>query len=266
MLITSKKIFYINSRNGNGTDSDFTYTLDLPENNGFNKVVVLQMQIPKSYYQIQSGQNTFTLTENGIDYTITVPQGSYSRRSLQATLQNLLTSVGSYTYTVSYPSTTTAADTAKYTFTVSGNSSNQPTFKFGSNNIAEAMGFNRNTSYTFENDILTSANVINLQKESTLFLHSDICSNSTDNVLQEVYVSAGDASYSNILYQCIDIEAYSKDLSTKGSNTFRFHLTDEDGNTIDLQGQNILITLMLYKSNNALQALKAYLKLSLLEK
>ena len=54
-------IAYVNSYNklvSTDSTSDFTVMIDLPNNN-INKVVVLQMAIPKSYYLVQKGYNTF---------------------------------------------------------------------------------------------------------------------------------------------------------------------------------------------------------------
>jgi len=263
-LIGEKKIFYINSRRrSGGTDSDFHYVLDLPPKYSYDRVCVLQMMIPKSYYAIASGSNTFILEENGVQFTVTIDEGSYSRKSFQTRLQTLLNNAGNYTYSISYPTTSSNADTAKYTFTVSNNGGVQPKFIFSDNNVADAMGFARSSTNTFSGDSLTSSYVINLQKENTLFLHSDICSNSTDNVLQEVFAASGDPSFSNIHYECIDVEAYSKELTSNTTNSYRFYLSDEDGNKIDLQGQNMVITLLLYKKNTIYDMIKKFLKLNI---
>ena len=65
-LITSKRIFYINTRSRlSGTDSNFTYSLPMPPNAEYDKACVLQCSIPKSYYLIEAGYNTFQLRENG---------------------------------------------------------------------------------------------------------------------------------------------------------------------------------------------------------
>ena len=243
MLIQSKQIFYVNSRNRiDGSDSNFSYQLNLQDQD-YDKAVVLQMSIPKSYYLVQSGKNTFILDEITQQTTIALPPGTYTRTNLRSTLETLLTnsSQRGWTYSVSVPSSTDA-ETGKFTFTVSNNSSEQPSFIF-TDNLFEIMGFDGNMTYTFNSDALVSVNVINLQKESTLFLHSDICANKGDNILQCV----DDPDYGHISYVCPDVEAYSKNITSKGNNIYNFYLADENDNMIDLNGQNIVFTLMLYK-------------------
>ena len=88
-ITSSKKLFYIDSRNRlSGTDSNFTYYLDLG-NNKFDNVCLLQGNFPKSYYLIQDGQNTFTLSEDGDSVEITVPIGNYNRTSIKNKIQSL---------------------------------------------------------------------------------------------------------------------------------------------------------------------------------
>ena len=60
-LLTEKRIFYINSRDRlAGTDANFSYSLAIQNNEIFDHAVVLQMEIPKSYYLVQTDYNTFT--------------------------------------------------------------------------------------------------------------------------------------------------------------------------------------------------------------
>lgn len=58
------------SKRISGSTSDFTYQLNIPKNKQYDYVCVLQAIIPKSYYLIQAGLNTFTLQENGVNTTI----------------------------------------------------------------------------------------------------------------------------------------------------------------------------------------------------
>lgn len=255
-----KKIFYINSRNRlSGTDSSFNYQLDMPPDNNFDSVVVLQAGIKKSYYLIEIDENTFTLSENSMTTIITIPPGNYTRKSFQTVLQTLLnaSSPNLWTYSVSFPTVSSAADTGKYTFTVSGNGGIQPLFIFTSF-LYEQMGFNSNSTNPFVTDSLTCTNVINLSLEDTLFLHSDICRNHDDNILQDIY-TAGNSTYSSIKFDNYCVEQYAKEISYNKSNVYNFYLTDEDGIFMDLNGQNIVITLMVYKRRSIYNLFKEVL-------
>jgi len=64
-----------------------TYHINSPENNitqilhnikKYEYVSLLKINIPKSFYQINSTNNTFIFSEDTTDFTITIPQGNYS--------------------------------------------------------------------------------------------------------------------------------------------------------------------------------------------
>src|SRR5574338_141074 len=104
--IKHRRLFYINTADKiSGTDaSNFQIQIPIPPHETFTHVCVLEANIPKSYYLVQSGFNTFTLRENGVNSTITIPAGNYSLSSFAtvlATQLNATTSQG-WTYTVSY--------------------------------------------------------------------------------------------------------------------------------------------------------------------
>jgi hypothetical protein len=267
-LISSSKLFYINSSDRvSGTDSDFLYAFQMPADVKFDKVCVLQVCIPKSYYLVQANEY-FTLTEGANSVNITPPVGNYTRKSLASTLQTLLSlnSPNRYTYAVTYPNSSTIPDTGKYTFLVTGNGGVQPIFTFATtNDLWDHMGFASGSTNNFVGNSLTSTNVINLQKENTLYLHSDIVNNGSDNILQEVF-SVQSADYSSIVFQQYNIDGYSKDLVGNSNNVYRFYLSDETGNQIDLNGQNLNFTLLMYKKNNIYNMIKQFLKLQAVQK
>jgi hypothetical protein len=261
-MIKRKKIFYVNSRNRtSGTNSNFFYSLNLKDSDRYSHAVILQASIPKSYYLVVSGQNTFTLTENGSDATITISPGNYNRKNFKTTLQTLLNagSPNGWTYAVSIPS---APDTGYYNFTVSGNAGLQPSFTF-TTYLYEQLGFNINSTVNFVGDSLSSVNVISLQKETTIFLHSSLIGTGNDNVIQEMYSNANDFDY--ITYHCINLEGYSKRIINISDN-YWFYLTDENDNEINLNGQNVVFTLMVYEKDDINNLIEKYIKFKVSEK
>ena len=90
-ILKENYIAYINSYNNlvsTDSTSNFTVMINLPKNNNFNKVVVLQMSIPKSYYLVQNGYNTFNIYEpdNLSCHLVTIPVGNYTRSLFMAQL------------------------------------------------------------------------------------------------------------------------------------------------------------------------------------
>lgn len=245
-----KRIYYINSNNRiSGTHSNMLYKLDLHDLNP-DRVAVLACNIPKSYYLIQDGSNTFTLDENGNQATITITPSNYSRTTLLNVVKTALNASSplGYTYDISVPATS-IGDTGFYTFTVTGNAGIQPDFIFGSNNLHETLGFEADTTYSFVGDTLTSVDVIKLQKEDTIYIRSNMCTNGMDNILQEIY-STSNSDFSNIVYYNPDVQMYSKKLTSNNDNIFNFYLTNENGEPMDLNGQNWQMTLIVYKNDD----------------
>lgn len=264
-LIMNKRIFYIDSHNRiSGTHSNFSIQLDY-KNEDYDHCVVLQASIPKSYWLIQNRQNTFILDEISNQVVITMPVGNYSRSSFAYQLQYQMNtnSPNHWTYQISIPNASTIGDTGFYTWTVSTNLGVQPRFIFG-DYLYEQLGFNPNTSYNFTGDTLTSINVVKFQLEDSIFIHSDIANNGVDNVLQEI-LGVQNTDYANIIYLCPDVEAYAKPISSNNNNIYRFQLSDEDGVEIDLNGQNIVFTLMLFKKDQINKLVRQFLKLSLMD-
>lgn len=264
-LIADSQIFYINSNNRlTGNSSDFTALMHFDSSKEFNRCCVLQCSIPVSYFLIEATQNTFNLIEGIHNIIVSIPIGNYNRRSFASTLSSILTSasLSGWTYLVSYPQVATMVDTGYYTYSVSGNLT-QPSFIFGSYCYSE-MGFDINSTNVFIANTLISTNVINLTAQNQLFLHSDMCSNKNDDILQEIY-SSGTIPYSNILFQNIDVEGYSKDFITNNKNSFRFYLTDTLGNPINLNGANMAITVLLYKRQQTWTLLNGFIKWLFLE-
>ncbi len=264
-LIGNSKKFYINSRDRvSGNDGDFTAMVQLPSSNKFDRVALLQCLIPKSYYLINLKNRTFqideSLTFGGTIRTITLDLGNYTRRSFQTQLTNKL-NIGvpnTFVYQVNYPNISTEAETGKYIYTVTGNDI-QPSI-ITTDRLFEPLGFDPSSTNTFIADEIQSKNVIKLQLEDTLFIHSDICSNETDNVLQEILGSRNDPSFSNVTFSNFSVEAYSKLLTSNTNNVYRFHLTDEDGFNIDLNGLNMEFTIVLYQKNPIWDMLTDFMK------
>lgn len=254
MQLAHKRIFYINSRNRkSGSHNDMTYEIELGTISPTH-VVVLSANIPKSYYSVQDSANTFILEENKSQATITITPGSYTRQQMATNLKTALDngSPNGYTYTVSYPASS-AGETGKLTFSVSGNGGIQPIFIFTSY-LYEQLGFNSDSSNQFSGDSLSSSNVIKLQKEDSIFVHSDMVKSSQDNILQEIY-SSDTQDYANIVFYNHEIHGYAKEISFNSGNLFRFWLTNEDGDLIDLNGQNYTLTLLVFSYQDKVYSL-----------
>jgi hypothetical protein len=263
--IASSRIYYIDSENRlSGDHSNFTYNLEIPETENYNRVCVLSMVIPLSYYLVRRDYNFFTLQEDVITVIITVPIGNYSAVSFATTVTALLNtnSPHGYIYTIALNNSYTGVNTGKFNYTVSNNAGVQPVFIFATR-ICQQMGFMENSTNIFSLNALVSTNVLDFVPTSTLFLHSNIVQDAT-STLQELY-SNNTVPYSNHIYNCNNVDMYSKLLSTDKANIYNFNLTDEQGANINLNGHSILITLLLYKKDDFTDIFKKYIKYNIMK-
>src|SRR6185312_1175602 len=129
MSETAPFFVYVDSRKRQGypagSDSDFTFAIPFPPNADYDSVTVIDLLCPKSYYLVQpNGYNMFQLQEGNSIVSITVPIGCYLLNAFANKIGSLLTagSPNGWTYAVTYPSSS-GADTGKYTYTVSNNTS-----------------------------------------------------------------------------------------------------------------------------------------------
>ena len=258
------KIIYVNSRKRiAGDDSEFSYKIDLKDIEGAKYVVALQIYIPRSYYLITSGLDTFTLTESAVDTVITIPSGAYSRTSFRNTIQTLLNnnSPNGWTYAITTPSSS-VAETGKYTFTVTDNGGAQPSLTFyTTNHIYEIIGFDIGSTNTFVADSLVSVNVTKASREDVLYVKSDIVGARGDNILQEIYSNTVD--FSNIVFENKAPDYYKKEIKSTNSGVYNFWITSEDGDHIQLNGLNFNMTLCFIKESSVFKMAKMFFERSL---
>lgn len=271
-MIRSSQTLYINSKQRTvGTDEDFYISLPIQPANKFTHVSVLGCSIPKSFYSVQDGQNTFIVREIYTNppiinnYTITVPQGNYSINSFITTLKGLFIAEGLTEYDIIQENSKIQGTTGKLTFTHQNAPDHVGVFVFENNNIADLVGFDRNSTNSFSQpniegtEILISTNIVNFQAESQIYLHSDICLSYNDDVLLSVF-GTGEPYLSNIIFENQDLEAYSKPILRKDSNNFHFYITNEYGNPILLNGVDMLITLIVYEKMDIYELLKTFMQ------
>lgn len=246
------RIIHINSayrvHKPGSSDSNFDYLLNHPIEDETH-VVLLRASIPKTFYLINEG-NRITLVEGTQSVDISMPAGNYSLSAFRDTLQTLLTQSSPEHYVYSIQANIRGAnrsvDTGKFTISVSAMPIGAPPPQLVIyDTLNEQLGFEQFTTYTFENGVIKAPYVYNMNRENTIFIHSDICRNDEDDVLQEIYTTEN-ISNSYITFQNDMPSHYMKEINKPGS-LFHFALTDEFGRTLDLHGININLTLCLSK-------------------
>lgn len=263
-MLPRKRWFYITSGvQLSESVSTFTYELQIPNNEDYDRIVCTQALIPLSYYVISAGANVFTLDENGVSVTITIPPGNYDAVSLPATVTPLLdaASPNTLTYTMTYSSIT-----GKFTYVVDSDSI-LVYFAFPvGEDLAIRFGFDRGETEYFTAGVpapgsstLVSPNVVDFTAQNVVQIHSNLVQDNQSDILQEIY-QANTAPITNITWICPDPLAYSKGFSSSGIQTASFSITDEFGSPIFLNGLDVVLTIMIYKEPDFFKKTEAFMK------
>jgi hypothetical protein len=263
-----KKLIYIDS-GAQLTSSKNTWnvSIDINLEGDYNRITVIQSQIPVSYYVIGSGANTFTLTEGNSSVVITIPPANYNVFSFSTTVGALLTaaSPNGYTYTISYPNSYTSADTGLFTYTVNS-IAKTVSFTFPTKSpLPEQFGFvTGTTNYFSVNGLvqtLLSTNVVNFTPENSLYIRCSFCDGESTSEQSDVLLAVYGSNvqpYSTITFTNPCPLETSKRLSSKDRN-LAFSICDENGQPIYMNGGNIQMTLMFYKDETVNKSIEEYI-------
>ena len=283
-----KRVYHINSLYASDISypngSSFSYPIDFSGSPSVNEpdvpfthACIIKATIPRSYYNIRSGFNTFQLLEGASNAYVSIAPGVYNVYSWMDALSAAITlaSPNGYTYTVTKPDPSQVSDTGKLTFTVTGNSGVQPSFVIYAKSPFAQLGFNANFLYglvnntvTFAANKLVSEDAINLSPIGALYIHSDICSSGVsggDNILC-VVPTPDSPFFGNIEYASIDTETNSRALSTpSAAKVFSFTITDVYNQPVDLNGQQVTYELLVYAQQDAFKDVGEYIHQKALE-
>ena len=246
---SSKRSENIGASNFEATStSEFKYTINLPRGNKYSKVAVLQLEFPKSYYMIDSTNNSITLNEISFsEEIITIPSRNYTATQFATQLQTLLNTasaapgMGTQTYTVTFDNTV-----GKFIIT---NTTGGTEFNLIDMNVSllRYLGFPDgqpgNSSPISSSNVLTSTNVVNLQRYNSLYLRSNIVDEGRNgNVLQEMFMrNTNDFDLLSIQNnhslnwkKCVQMD----------DQLYDFYITDINNKAVNLNGGEICVSLL----------------------
>jgi len=248
-MIDNLITYNITSKNRiEGSTHNFIIKLNIPTDilNKLTSCCISDVSIPKSFYQIEQGFNTFNLYENNELIIITLQPGNYTKNQLFTYLNNNMSNLSLNNVKYNITDEQSLYDTGKIKI-IADKPLITKKLLFSRNDIYQFLGFNTNIEYTFTNEII-SPNIINLNSEDVLLLHSNICSNNNNDllggsdVLCSIYTS-GQKNYSYII-KSFDLIYNMKPFIN--NNYFKFYLTNENNQIIDLNGIDINFVLNLF--------------------
>ena len=230
--------------------NDFGIIVDVPALN-WTHVSCTQLSIPKSFYTIKSGHNSFVVNEDGVNATVSITAGYYDSASLITAVENAMNLACAYQpYTMTYSGLTN-----KYTWVAGNVLGAQPYFTFPDasqyNGFWSALGFKSNESPVFVANTLTSTTSVNLPFVRGITVVSDIVEGSQDSSLITVLTAQQGPDYGYIDYQCNDHVSVQRAFTKSQYNIYRFSLYDQSGtNLVELNNTDWTMVLTLFAEPN----------------
>jgi len=263
-----KKVIYIDSGSQlTSSKNIWSNQIDMNFEGDYNRITVLQSQIPVSYYVIGAGANTFTLTEGSSSVTITISPANYNVFSFSTTVGALLTanSPNAYTYTINYPNAYTSPDTGLLTYRVNSIARTVSLTFPARSPLSEQFGFITGSTNYFTvsglNQTLTSTNVVNFTPENSLYIRCNFCDGESTSEQSDVLLAVYGSNvqpYSTITFTNPCPIETSKRLTSRDRNLV-FSVCDENAQPIYMNGGNIQMALLFYKDETVNTSIEEYI-------
>lgn len=230
---------YIDSKNrASGTNENFVVTLSEPVERVKN-IDVVSIEIPFTFYVVNSSTNTLAFTVGATPYTITVTPGNYDVITFTQLLQQLMVAAVAG-FSVSYSS-------SSYKLTFSNASSFE--LKYSTSTIAPIIGL---TADSGAGTSFTCQATINLSGPNYVFVKSTVlvqpkvrkpfAESKEDTILYKSQIPTGPGS---TLLEKNLFPVPIRYGTRQRIQTFDLSLTDPDGTVLDLNGQRWSMTLVL---------------------
>lgn len=265
----------VNSTNKlSGESGNFIYNIQINSAISWKltHVSITNVNIPKSYYMIQNDYNEFHISENNIMINITVPVGNYTRSQFFSKVSSLMTmaSLNNIVYILS--DLYSDRETGHLKIIASNNINNYELKLVFSdiNDIHQAMGFLKESTNIFINDVIIWPYIINLNYANNIIMHwncvfNDVNDTSTNDILCNIYCwSFQPFSYIWLYY---DLLNNMKKLIIP--TQFSFFFTNEDNELINFNNVELWFTINFFTYTpfeKLYKLIYAYWKIKMAEK
>ena len=262
MSLLPTKIIHVDSdRKYSGTHSNFTFSISF-NNQEFDRVSVLSVSVPKTFYLVNEQNNKFILQEEDVNTEITLTVGNYSLRNLSLELTSKMNAATSQSqvYSVTIPSQT-EPQTGKLTI-YEDNITTLPTKLIFYSSLAKVLGFELGSTNIFNLSSLSSVNVCFLTI-SEIYLKSNLVQANNNKLGDDILISINIINvpdFSAISYQSNDVFYSSKPINSVNTNNVSFIFTDGDDNILDFNGISCNIDLVLFKYDDTNSLIKKDIK------
>jgi hypothetical protein len=203
------------------------------------------VEIPNTHYLVNSTNNLLTVSIDGINSTLTFPNGNYTVTSFKEKFELLWSSLGNATTL----SVLFDEISLKYVLTFSKSGIVNVTLQFS--DIMKILGFSKtiNTSVNSSDSatvVMESENIVNFQNSKAFYVTTDSFElqnlNSTghfDNLIAKVQL--GPISSGDMIYEKKNDNMYL--LQDRTIDSIKLFLSDDYGNKLDSNGHDYSISL-----------------------
>ena len=241
----------INSTNKiEGNSGNFKYKIEIEKNllSKLTHVWITNVNIPKWWYTFSNKYNEFHFSENNDIINIFIPIGNYSKNQFFNMISNLMknASLNNITYTMSdYINT---YDTGLIKIVATNNINNIPLKLIFSddNDVSYAFGFNQYSINNFDNNIIISPNIINLNFANNIILHWNCVQNDINDlnsywwdVLCNIYCW----SFQNFSYIWLYYDLINNMKKFIFPGVFNFLFSNEDNDIVDFNNVELWFTI-----------------------
>lgn len=201
---------------------------------------VAEAQLPVSYYNVRSTNNTFSVTSNGESQSVTIPEGNYNVNELVSTL-NALFAASSYNSSAvfSYDS-----KLMKITLVLANNAVSIESSAINTTSTClKLLGFTGNETATLGVSLpisatFTGTHVVNLTHTMNIFVRTNLkCDNIDSTGTKSGYIAKIQVTenFGEIVHYH-NIESVKVQLANSYIDTLEVHLEDDEGDVIEFNG------------------------------
>ena len=244
MKVVDKQLLFISSDERNsGTISDFTLTLPSHliacQQHQRMRMVLNDVVMPYTWYNVQSSNNTFQIVVNGFTFDVTIPEGSYHAIQLRTKLNELLVTANIGTdVTVSFLETS-----SKFTFTMANPVGTHNDLVFANKGAHRLLGFSKSSTNAFVDGVCQSVNAVSMMFADALYLHSDLLNTNVDKRAGEktsfhlstafAKIMINTSPFNNIIFQNVN-DDYMLNLLDRRVTEMHFWVTTSEHGIIAL--------------------------------
>ena len=228
---------YLNSTNADNINNNI-YNFILPNleiaDGNYIYLSVQYANIPYSFYNINTTNNVLIYTLNLLNYTVTITPGNYNITQLITFLKSNMSG-----FTISYNSITNKMNFSHSTYN----------FVFLSTSTCqEILGFKTNTNYTSTTLSIISINCISLIPIKCINIVSNLLTyniNKANPNNQSILCCMPVTTQPNSIIEYKNNNNFRSNLFINQISNITIKLTDQNNNTLDLNGLDFFLTIQL---------------------